>query len=80
MQIAFAERRHLQRSDYLETARKNARFLGKNLMVDGQLRRSWRSGRAVHRAYLEDYAALILELLALYQTDFDMGWYRMHFN
>ena len=77
MQIAFAEAaRHLQRSDYLETARKNARFLRKNLMVDGQLRRSWRSGRAVHQAYLEDYAALILGLLALYQTDFDMGWYR----
>ncbi len=32
-------------------------------------------GRAQHNAYLEDYAALVLGLLALYQTDSDPQWY-----
>jgi uncharacterized protein YyaL (SSP411 family) len=39
------------------------------------LLRSWRAGNANHNAYLEDYAALILGLLALYQTDPNPRWF-----
>jgi uncharacterized protein YyaL (SSP411 family) len=40
------------------------------------LLRSWREGQAKYNAYLEDYAGLILGLLALYQTDSDPRWYQ----
>ncbi len=74
---AFAEAaRYLDRPDYLETAQQNAAFLTSALHPDGRLLRSWRKGEARHTAYLEDYAGLIVALLALYQSDFDPRWYR----
>jgi hypothetical protein len=74
---AYAEAgRYLGRADYLEIAQRNAQFLLENLAVDGRLLRSWRKGQANHNAYLEDYAALILGLLALYQSDGEVAWYR----
>ncbi|PWH11974.1 MAG: thioredoxin domain-containing protein [Anaerolineae bacterium] len=73
---AFAEAaRYLRRTDYLQAAQHNARFLLENLQVDGKLLRSWRDGTARHTAYLEDYAAFGLALLALYQSDPDPTWY-----
>jgi hypothetical protein len=68
--------RYLQRTDYMALARKNAAFILDELYQEGVLYRSWRRGIARHKAYLEDYAALILALLALYQTDPDLRWYR----
>lgn len=73
---AFAEAaRYLQRADYLEAARRNADFLLQNLVLDEKLLRSWRDGQARHNAYLEDYAALTLALLSLYQADPQPQWY-----
>jgi uncharacterized protein YyaL (SSP411 family) len=73
---AFAEAgRYLNRQDYLQVAIRNARFLLDNLYVKGRLHRSWREGQAKHIAYLEDYAGLILALLALYQSDPNKEWY-----
>jgi uncharacterized protein YyaL (SSP411 family) len=73
---AFAEAgRFLQREDYLNAAIRNAGFLLENLYVNDRLLRSWRAGQAKHNAYLEDYAALILALLALYQSDPNTKWY-----
>jgi uncharacterized protein YyaL (SSP411 family) len=68
--------RYLQRTDYLAHAQKNAEFILDELYHDGVLYRSWRRGQARHRAYLEDYASLILALIALYQSDPDLRWYR----
>ncbi len=68
--------RYLKRDDYLIAARKNADFLLTSMYRDGRLLRAWRSGDARHNAYLEDYAGLILALLALYQTDPDPRWYQ----
>jgi hypothetical protein len=68
--------RYLKRSDYLKAAQKNANFLLNALNKDGRLLRSWRAGKALHLAYLEDYAGLIMALLALYQTDHDPRWYQ----
>jgi uncharacterized protein YyaL (SSP411 family) len=74
--VALAEAgRYLQRADYLQAARDNARFLLNNLYVEGRLLRSWRAGQARHNDYLEDYAGLILGLLALYQSDPQLEWY-----
>jgi uncharacterized protein YyaL (SSP411 family) len=74
--FAFAEAgRYLDRQDYLDAAIRNARFLLDNLYIAGRLLRSWREGQAKHNAYLEDYASLILALLALYQSDPNPEWY-----
>jgi len=74
--ILFAEAgRYLNRPDYLAAARRTADFLLSELHPADRLLRSWRAGKASHNATLEDYAALILGLLALYQSDPDPYWY-----
>ncbi len=74
---AFAEAgRVLQRNDYLDAARQNADFLLTNLYDGSQLFRSWRRGEAHQSGTLEDYSALIISLLTLYQADFNLRWYR----
>lgn len=76
MLIAYAEAaRYLKRPDYLQIAQTNADFLLRELYDGTRLLRSWRAGQAAHNAYLEDYAALTLGLLALYQSDGDVRWY-----
>jgi uncharacterized protein YyaL (SSP411 family) len=73
---AFAEAgRYLNRPDYIAAAQRNAAFLLTELHLDGSLMRAWRAGQARHHAFLEDHAALILGLLALYQSDPDPRWY-----
>lgn len=54
---------------------RNADFLLTALRPGGKLRRSWREGRTTRQVFLDDYAALILGLLELYQTDFQERWY-----
>ena len=77
MMIIFAEAgRYLEREDYIAVAQKNASFLLTEMKLENRLLRSCRKGKASHNAYLEDYAGLILGLLALYQTDFDSRWYQ----
>jgi uncharacterized protein len=74
--VAFSEAgRYLKRHDYTELAMRNSRFLLSELCPEGQLLRSWRAGNASQPAFLEDYAALILGLLALYQTDPRPDWF-----
>ena len=76
MLTAFAEAgRYLHRDDYTQVAERNAEFLLENLYREDRLLRSWRNGQAQYNAYLEDYASLILALLALYQTDSNLRWY-----
>jgi len=73
---AFAQAaRYLKRPDYLDVARKNARFLLDEMHVEGRLLRTWRNGQSRHNAYLEDYAGLTLALLDVYQSDPDPRWY-----
>ena len=73
---AFAEAgQALQRPDYLAAACKNADFLLTKLYNGERLLRAWRNGQVRHNGFLEDYAALILGLLALYQADFNPRWY-----
>jgi uncharacterized protein len=73
---AFAEAaRYLHRQDYLEIAEKNAEFLLAELYTSGQLKRSWREGKARQDAFLEDYAGLVVALLSLYQSSPNLKWY-----
>lgn len=60
---------------YLVMATRNADFLLDALRPEGKLKRSWRQGKTTNEVFLEDYAALILGLLELYQTDFQIKWF-----
>jgi len=64
----------LQRDDWMDAARTNAKFLLRELRRDdGRLLRSWQDGRANLLAYAEDYAALLEALLTLAELD-DVQW------
>jgi uncharacterized protein len=64
------------RSEYYKAATRNAEFLLADLHLNGSLRRAWREGTTTDAVFLEDYAALILGLLELYQTDFNNKWFK----
>jgi len=61
--------------DYYLLATRNAEFLLSELRPNGKLKHSWRGGKTTNEVFLEDYAALILGLLELYQTDFKDKWF-----
>ena len=72
---AFAEAAGiLDRPDYAEVAKQNAKFLIDNLVKDGRLLRTYKDGQAKLNGYLEDYAFLIDGLLALHEVSFDQRW------
>ncbi|PKO05897.1 MAG: thioredoxin domain-containing protein [Chloroflexi bacterium HGW-Chloroflexi-3] len=76
MLSAFAEgARSLENSTYLQVAQCNADFILREMLVEGRLQRSWRQGQTSPEVFLEDYAALILGLLELYQSDFNPRWF-----
>ena len=77
MLAAFAEAgRVLDERSYTDVAIRNAGFLLQSLRPAGELRRSWRESQTGQVVFLEDYAALILGLIELYQTDFNVRWFR----
>lgn len=61
--------------NYLTMATRNAGFLLNSLRPKRKLRRSWREGKTTDEVFLEDYGALILGLIELYQTDFNNRWF-----
>jgi len=61
---------------YLEAATACAEFLQAELWKDGRLLRTWRGGRAHTQAFLEDYGALALGLVDLYESGFEVRWLR----
>jgi uncharacterized protein YyaL (SSP411 family) len=69
--------RALDRPDYVEAARRAARFVRSHLIDGaGRLHRSWRDGRAGPAGYLEDYASMAEGVLTLYQTTFEPELFR----
>jgi uncharacterized protein len=64
----------LNRPDYLEVARKNARFVLDNLRNDKLLLRTYKDGQAKLNGYLEDYAFFIDGLFALFEATGDVQW------
>jgi uncharacterized protein YyaL (SSP411 family) len=76
MLAAFAEAsRVLEGNVYSQVATRNADFLLSALRPGGKLRRAWREGKTTGEVFLEDYAALVLGLIELYQTDFNTKWF-----
>ncbi|MFC2063803.1 thioredoxin domain-containing protein [Chloroflexota bacterium] len=76
MLAAFAQStRVLQNKEYLLIATRNADLLLTKLRPEGKLRHTYRAGQVGREVFLEDYAALILGLLELYQTDFNHRWF-----
>jgi len=59
----------------LESSQALAGFLVEQMQVDGEFMRTWRHGQASVAGFLEDYAAVGLGLLTLYQVDFDPRWF-----
>src|SRR5712692_3791120 len=75
MLASFAEAAAiLDREDYRDVARKNARFMLENLLQDGLLLRTYKDGQAKLNAYLEDYAFLIDGLISLYEATGELTW------
>ena len=68
--------RALDRPDYRSAGQDLAAFALEKLQLDSRLMRSWRQGSARQSAVLADHAALGAGFLALYQTDFDLRWFR----
>lgn len=65
----------LRREDALQAALRAANFILTNMsQPDGKLYRSYKDGQARFNAYLEDYAAFIRSLIALYEATFDLRW------
>jgi uncharacterized protein len=82
---AFAEAAAvLGRGDYLQAARRNAEFLLTEMRDNSakgvRLHRTWKAGEGGQRAklngYLEDYGAVALGLLTLYEVTFELRWLR----
>ena len=75
MLASFAEASAiLDRADYREIARSNARFLLTDLQRDGLLLRTYKDGQAKLNGYLEDYASLIDGLISLYEATGELEW------
>jgi uncharacterized protein YyaL (SSP411 family) len=74
--VIASELKTAPRNDiYYKLATRNADFLLNWLRPEGKLKRSWREGKITNEVFLEDYAALILGLIELYQTDFNDKWF-----
>jgi uncharacterized protein YyaL (SSP411 family) len=65
----------LERPDYSEIAKKNARFVLNSLRRDGLLLRSYKDGESKLNAYLEDYSFYIDGLLTLFETTGELEWF-----
>jgi hypothetical protein len=61
---------------YLAAANACGAFLRRELFREGQLLRTWRRGAAHTPGFLEDFGSLILGLVDLYETTFDLHWLR----
>jgi uncharacterized protein YyaL (SSP411 family) len=67
----------LGREDYLEAARRCARFILDSLQdSERRLLRTYKDGEGRLNAYLEDHAFLLEALLTLYESSFEPRWFQ----
>ncbi|MFL5614679.1 MAG: thioredoxin domain-containing protein [Gemmatimonadaceae bacterium] len=66
--------RAFDRMSYRAEALRHGEFLFQALIRDGRVFRSYKNGTAKITGYLEDYAALGLAALSLYELTFDDSW------
>jgi len=75
MALALAEAgRALGRAEYVRAAVRNVDFILTSMRRDGRLLRTWKSGQAKLRGYLEDYAMVAAALLAVWEATFERRW------
>lgn len=63
----------LEDDQYLQAAEKSADFILNNLMNGKELLRRWREGEAAVDGLLEDYAFMVMGLIDLYESNFDIS-------
>jgi uncharacterized protein YyaL (SSP411 family) len=66
--------RVLNEQKYTKAAERAAEFILGTLHKDSRLRRYYRDGQVIGKAFLDDYAFSIIGLLDLYETTFDARW------
>jgi len=66
--------RALGRADYVAAAVRNAEFLLGSMRRAGRLLRTWKSGQARLKGYLEDYAMVAAALVDVYEATFERRW------
>ena len=59
---------------FLDSARRAARFIESALYDGERLLATYRSGRAQHKAYLDDHAFFLAGYVELFECDFDAEW------
>lgn len=60
---------------YLEIALRNANFISNTIWSsEGNLKHSYKDGKATINGFLEDYAHVIAAFIALYEVTFDEKW------
>jgi hypothetical protein len=64
----------LERPEYVTVAERAAEFVLEELVVNGELKRSWRDGISGPPAYLDDYAFFVQALLDLYEATGTQRW------
>jgi hypothetical protein len=60
--------------EWHKLALRNAEFLASHLVRDGRMSRIWARGEARINGFLEDYAAVALGFLEVWQLTHDRGW------
>jgi len=66
--------RVFERGDFARMALRNGEFLQTSMVRKGRVMRSWKDGRAHIAGFLEDYGAVGLGFIALYELTFDSRW------
>ena len=66
--------RAFESDEYRKLAVESAEFLFESMVKDGRVFRSFKDGRARIAGFLEDYAALGLAFLSVYELTFDDRW------
>jgi uncharacterized protein YyaL (SSP411 family) len=64
----------LREEKYIEAAKNCAEFILSTSYKDGRLMRYYRDGKVVEKAFLDDYAFMVMGLLDLYEATFDAKW------
>lgn len=68
---------HLQREDFIQSARYAVNFILDNLWRDGCLHVTYHQGQVQQRGFLDDYAFLLDALLTLLQVEWDERYFAM---
>jgi len=75
MLVAMAQGyRILGDREFLDSARRAARFIGETLYDGPRLLATYRDGHAKHNGYLDDHAFLLAGYIELFACDFDPSW------